>query len=109
LGWGRGAWVGVGRGIGRARQIGMLNREAVNIIYCYSEDCHLAANACLEFSEKGVPVMDLEGGFESWKEHNLPIEMTSRPWVGTIGGSRQRRQKRGEKRTCAYMNAGPLR
>ncbi len=54
-----------------------LSREAVNIVYCYSEDCHLAAEAAVEFTSKGFSVMELEGGFEAWKEHNLPVEVTS--------------------------------
>ncbi len=54
-----------------------LSREAVNVVYCYSEDCHLAASAALEFTEQGYPVMELEGGFEGWKEHNLPVEVIS--------------------------------
>lgn len=54
-----------------------LSREAVNIIYCYSEDCHLAAEAAMEFTSKGFSVMELEGGFDGWKEYNLPIEVTS--------------------------------
>ena len=54
-----------------------LSREAVNIVYCYSEDCHLSAEASLEFSSKGFSVMELEGGFDGWKLNNLPIEVTS--------------------------------
>lgn len=54
-----------------------LSREAVNIVYCYSEDCHLAVEAALEFTAKGFSVMELEGGFDGWKEFNLPIEVTS--------------------------------
>ena len=54
-----------------------LSRETVNIVYCYSEDCHLSAEASLEFSSKGFSVMELEGGFDGWKVNNLPIEVTS--------------------------------
>jgi rhodanese-related sulfurtransferase len=54
-----------------------LSTEAVNVVYCYSEDCHLAPSAALEFSERGFPVMELDGGFEAWKEYNLPVEVTS--------------------------------
>jgi rhodanese-related sulfurtransferase len=54
-----------------------LNEDAVNIVYCYSEVCHLAAAAAMEFSERGYPVMELEGGFEGWKEHNFPVEVVS--------------------------------
>ena len=50
-----------------------LDKNKVNIVYCYSEDCHLAAAAAFEFAKQGFSVMELEGGFESWKTLNLPI------------------------------------
>jgi rhodanese-related sulfurtransferase len=53
---------------------GMLSRERVNIVYCYSEDCHLAAAAARDFAEHGFSVMELQGGFEAWKSCDLPIE-----------------------------------
>jgi len=56
-----------------------LCKDRNNIIYCYSEDCHLAASAAREFAEHGYPVLELEGGFEGWKTHNLPIEV--QPWT----------------------------
>ena len=51
-----------------------LNKERVNMVYCYSEVCHLAAAAARDFAEYGYPVMELEGGFEEWSRNNLPIE-----------------------------------
>ncbi len=51
-----------------------LNMEQLNIVYCYSQQCHLAANACVAFASKGFSVMELEGGFEVWKEHEMEIE-----------------------------------
>ena len=51
-----------------------LSRDKVNIVYCYTQVCHLAAKAALHFAERGYPVMELEGGFEGWKEHDLEIE-----------------------------------
>ena len=51
-----------------------LNRDKTNVVYCYTQQCHLAANACARFAGKGFPVMELEGGFEQWKEHELDIE-----------------------------------
>ena len=52
----------------------VLSRERVNIVYCYSEECHLAAAAAKDFAEHGFSVMELEGGFEAWQKHSLPIE-----------------------------------
>ena len=54
-----------------------LSTEKTNVVYCYSQQCHLAANACVQFAGKGYPVMELEGGFEVWKEHELDVEETS--------------------------------
>lgn len=50
-----------------------LSRDKVNIVYCYSQVCHLAAAAALEFAERGFSVMELEGGFDEWRKHDLPI------------------------------------
>ncbi|MHC4743058.1 MAG: rhodanese-like domain-containing protein [Planctomycetota bacterium] len=51
-----------------------LNRDRMNIVYCYSTVCHLAAKACLFFAEYDYPVMELEGGFEEWHRIGLPVE-----------------------------------
>lgn len=51
-----------------------LAADKVNIVYCYSEVCHLAAAAAKRFAEANFSVMELEGGLEAWKAHNLPIE-----------------------------------
>ena len=51
-----------------------LRKDALNVIYCYSQVCHLAATAALEFASKGYSVMELEGGFKTWKGHDLEIE-----------------------------------
>jgi len=47
-------------------------KEKTNIVYCYSQVCHLAAAAARYFAEHDYPVMELEGGFEEWQRHNLP-------------------------------------
>jgi rhodanese-related sulfurtransferase len=51
-----------------------LNKSKTNVVYCYSQQCHLAANACVQFAAKDYPVMELEGGFQAWKEHQFDIE-----------------------------------
>lgn len=51
-----------------------LKTDKVNVIYCHSEVCHLAAAAAKEFAEHGFPVMELEGGFEQWQQSELPVE-----------------------------------
>jgi len=51
-----------------------LRTDKINVIYCYSEVCHLAAAAAKEFAEHDFPVMELEGGFQEWKHYNMPTE-----------------------------------
>ncbi|MBX3300629.1 MAG: hypothetical protein KF693_00280 [Nitrospira sp.] len=49
-----------------------LQKDRRNVLYCYSQVCHLAATAAVEFSTKGYPVMELEGGWRWWKEDGFP-------------------------------------
>jgi rhodanese-related sulfurtransferase len=56
-----------------------LAKDKTNVVYCYSQQCHLAANACVQFAARGYSVMELEGGFEVWKDHQLDIEEESAP------------------------------
>lgn len=51
-----------------------LDKDKTNILYCYTQTCHLAATAAAEFAEKGYPVMEMEGGFAAWKQYGLPQE-----------------------------------
>jgi rhodanese-related sulfurtransferase len=51
-----------------------LSKDHTNIVYCYTQVCHLAASACLEFASQGYPVMELEGGFNTWKDYEMEIE-----------------------------------
>ena len=51
-----------------------LRKDRTNVVLCYSVVCHLAAKACYEFAGAGYRVMEMDGGFEAWKEHDLKIE-----------------------------------
>jgi rhodanese-related sulfurtransferase len=51
-----------------------LNKNKTNILYCYSQVCHLAAKAGREFAGKGYPVMELEGGWEGWAHYELETD-----------------------------------
>ncbi len=53
-----------------------LSKDKNNVVYCYSQVCHLAAKACLIFASRGFPVMEMDGGFEAWKENDLGMEQT---------------------------------
>jgi rhodanese-related sulfurtransferase len=51
-----------------------LRKDAMNVVYCYTQQCHLAANACVRFASQGYPVMEMDGGFEAWQENELETE-----------------------------------
>ncbi len=55
-------------------QLEGLSKDKPNVLYCYSTVCHLAAAAAVEFARKGYPVMELDGGFDEWKEYGMEIE-----------------------------------
>lgn len=60
---------------GDAQQLkAILRKDKINVLYCYSQICHLAATAAVEFAKKGYPVMELEGGWRWWKENGFEIE-----------------------------------
>jgi rhodanese-related sulfurtransferase len=56
-----------------------LRRESLNVLYCYSHVCHLAAAAAVEFAGKGYSVMEMDGGFEAWQENDLEVESEGAP------------------------------
>jgi rhodanese-related sulfurtransferase len=51
-----------------------LRKDKLNVLYCYSHVCHLAATAAVEFAGKDYPVMELEGGWRWWKNDDFDIE-----------------------------------
>lgn len=51
-----------------------LARDRLNVFYCYSQTCHLAAAAALEFARRGVPVAEMEGGFPAWQANGLSVD-----------------------------------
>ncbi len=51
-----------------------LKKDKINVLYCYSQVCHLAATAALEFLDKGYSVMELDGGFPAWKDMDFEVE-----------------------------------
>jgi len=51
-----------------------MSRDKTYVFYCYTQTCHLAAQACVNFAGRGYPVMELEGGFAAWKAAELDIE-----------------------------------
>ena len=60
----------------------ILRKDKINVLYCYSHVCHLAATAAVEFTKKGYPVMELDGGWRWWKNDGSTIEKQRAPRVG---------------------------
>jgi rhodanese-related sulfurtransferase len=50
-----------------------LRKDKPNVLYCYSQVCHLAATAAVEFAGKGYPIMELDGGWRWWKEDGFDV------------------------------------
>ncbi|MDD3150429.1 MAG: rhodanese-like domain-containing protein [Candidatus Gastranaerophilales bacterium] len=44
-----------------------LSSEHLHILYCYTEQCHLAAKCALKLAKNGFPAIELEGGFDAWE------------------------------------------
>ncbi|PYX27903.1 MAG: rhodanese [Acidobacteria bacterium] len=55
-----------------------LSRDKFNVLCCYSAVCHLAATAAVQFASEGFSVMEMDGGFEAWKENDLKVEKGQR-------------------------------
>lgn len=58
----------------RWRTLEGLSRDVPNIVYCYSQTCHLAARAAQLFAHEGYWVVEMEGGFAAWKDADLKME-----------------------------------
>jgi rhodanese-related sulfurtransferase len=59
-----------------------LAKEKLNVLYCYSQVCHLAAAAAAKLAAEGYSVMELEGGFAGWEDNGLKIETGVRELAG---------------------------
>lgn len=51
-----------------------LAKGKVNVFYCYSATCPLAAEAAAYFAKRKFPVMELLGGFDEWAARKFEIE-----------------------------------
>ncbi len=54
-----------------------LSRDKVNILYCYDQQCHLAAKCANMLAEEGFPVMELDGGYDAWYHKDYDIVTSS--------------------------------
>lgn len=50
-----------------------LDKKKISVVYCYSQQCHLAAKSAIILAEHGYPVVEMEGGYAAWHEayHDL--------------------------------------
>lgn len=44
-----------------------LSKHDIHVVYCYNQQCHLGASAALALAKNGYPTMELDGGFDVWK------------------------------------------
>ncbi len=55
-----------------------LSKDKPNVLYCYNQTCHLAAEAAVELLAQGYRVVEMEGGFAAWEANGYPLT-TSQP------------------------------
>ena len=63
---------------GKWHDTSALARDKVHVLYCYNQQCHLAAEAAVELLAQGVRVVEMEGGFATWEANSSPV-VTSAP------------------------------
>ncbi len=56
-----------------------LSKDKTHVVYCYTQQCHLAAGAALVFAKKGYSVVELEGGFDNWKACGFSVDNVAIP------------------------------
>ena len=52
-----------------------LAKDKLNVLYCYNQTCHMAAEAAVELIAQGYPVVEMEGGFATWEANAYPVEI----------------------------------
>ncbi len=55
----------------------MLEKNKINIIYCYDYNCKLGYKAAYKAVENGFPTKVLQGGYRAWKKMDYDIIKTS--------------------------------
>lgn len=50
-----------------------LAKDKLNVLYCYNQTCHMAAEAALELLAQGYRVAEMEGGFATWEANGYPV------------------------------------
>jgi rhodanese-related sulfurtransferase len=57
---------------GKWHTLSGLSKDRTTVIYCYTQQCKLAAEAAVELASHGYPVIEMEGGFDAWVAADLP-------------------------------------
>lgn len=58
---------------GKWHEAAGLSKDKLNVLYCYNQTCHMAAEAALELLAAGYPVVEMEGGFATWEANSYPV------------------------------------
>ena len=58
---------------GKWHEAAGLSKDKLNILYCYNQTCHMAAEAAVELIALGYPVAEMEGGFATWEANGYPV------------------------------------
>ena len=58
---------------GKWHETASLSKDKLNVLYCYTQTCHMAAEAALELIARGYRVAEMEGGFATWEANGYPI------------------------------------
>jgi rhodanese-related sulfurtransferase len=62
---------------GKWHEAAGLSKDKLNILYCYNQTCHMAAEAAVELIALGYPVAEMEGGFATWEANGYPVAATA--------------------------------
>ena len=58
---------------GKWHEAAGLSKDKLNVLYCYNQTCHIAAEAAIQLLAHGYPVAEMEGGFATWEANSYPV------------------------------------
>jgi rhodanese-related sulfurtransferase len=59
---------------GKWHTLAGLAKDRTTVLYCYSQTCKLGTAAAVEIATAGYRVVEMEGGFEAWRNEGLEVE-----------------------------------
>lgn len=59
---------------GKWHTVAGVAKDRTAVLYCYNQTCKLAAAAAVELASRGIPVVEMEGGFDAWQKYGLKVE-----------------------------------